>query len=576
MLKNCLACLLLLLLLSNAGSSQTTFCNPLNISYRFMLDTPSRREAADPMIVLFQNKYFLFASKSGGYWVSDKLKDWTFITNPILPWEDYAPSVVAIDNSLYFLASGGKKIYKSNDPIKGNWEHCGEIDSSVIDPCLFLDTDKKLYLYHGCSNKKPTRVVELDMNNRFHFKGSSVALIYPNKEINGFEMSGDDNTLNVNPWIEGTWMNKYKGKYYLQYAAPGTQFKSYCDGVYVSENPFGPFKFQAFNPFSYKPKGFITGAGHSGTFQDKYGNYWHISTMVISIKHRFERRLGLFPTTFDSDGNLRTYTGFGDYPYLFPTKKESNIENYFNGWMLLSYNKPVTVSSTLDAEKTKPEFAVNEEIKDWWSAKTGDKGEFISVDLQDKSSVDLQVNPTINAIQINFADVDTKTLGRPSEQKGYQYLIETSNDNLTWKTVIDKSTSLEDLPHPYFEFKNPFKARYIRVLNVNTPDGKFAISGLRIFGKGTGKKPTALTDFVVKREENDGRAVHISWNKSKDAVGYNIRYGVEKDKLYENYMVYGATDATIRSLIIGTKYYFTIDIFNENGVTKGKLIKELQ
>ena len=549
-------------------SAQTTYCNPMNLSYRFRPDMPSRREAADPMIVLFQDKYFLFASKSGGYWVSDDLKAWQFVTNNVLPWEDYAPTVVAIDNALYFLASEGKKIYKSTDPIKGNWEHIGEIDSSVTDPCLFLDDDKKLYLYHGCSNKNPTKVVELDMNNRFHYKGKSVALIYPDRENHGFEMGSDDNTLDKNPWIEGTWMTKHNGKYYLQYAGPGTQWKSYCDGVYVSDKPFGPYTFQAFNPFSYKPQGFIAGAGHSGTFQDKFGNYWHIATMTISKKHPFERRLGLFPTTFDADGTMRTYTGFGDYPFLFPTKKESNPESFFKGWMLLSYNKPVTVSSTLDAEKTKPEYAVNEEIRDWWSAKSGNKGEFITIDLQGK--------PTINAIQVNFADVDTKTLGRPTEQKGYQYIIESSDDSKTWQTVIDKSTSNEDLPHPYFELAKPIKARYIRVLNVNTPDGKFAISGLRVFGKGAGKKPSALTDFEVKREENDARIVHLSWKKVVGAAGYNIRYGNTKDKLYHNYIVYDKTDATIRSLNKGYGYWFTVDVFSENGITKSGVIKEVK
>ncbi len=553
-----LGCLLVALKLP----AQTTFCNPMNLSYRFRPDTPSRREAADPMIVLFQNKYFLFASKSGCYWVSDDLKDWKLITNNVLPWEDYAPTVVAIDDALYFLASGGKKIYKSIDPIKGTWEHVGEIDSSVIDPCLFLDDDKKLYLYYGCSNKTPTKVVELDRNNRFHFKGSSVPLIYNDKENHGFERGGDNNTGAANPWIEGTWMTKYNGKYYLQYATPGTQCKSYCDGVYVSDKPLGPYIFQSSNPFSYKPQGFIAGAGHSGTFQDKFGNYWHIATMTISKKHVFERRLGLFPTAFDADGTMRTFTGFGDYPFLFPTKIESNPESFFKGWMLLSYNKPVTVSSTLDTVKTKPEYAVNEEIRDWWSAKTGDKGEWIAVDLQGK--------PTINAIQINFTDVDTKTLGRPAEQKGYQYYIESSDDNKTWKTVIDKSTSNEDLPHPYFELTKPIKAQFIRVMNVNTPDGKFAISGLRVFGIGAGKKPAALTDFTIKRDEKDGCVVKLSWEKVAAATGYNIRYGIAKDKLYQNYMVYDKTEATIRSLVKGTHYWFTIDVFGENGVTKGK------
>jgi hypothetical protein len=561
--------LLIVIYLTLGGKiiAQTTFCNPMNLSYRFRPDTPSRREAADPMIVLFQDKYFLFASKSGGYWVSDDLKDWKFITNNVLPWEDYAPSVVAIDNALYFLASEGKKIYKSTDPINGNWEHCGEIDSSVTDPCLFLDDDKKLYLYFGCSNKTPTKVVELDMNNRFHYKGASVATIFSNKLEYGFEVMGDSNTDSVNPWIEGSWMTKYAGKYYLQFATPGTQCKSYCDGVYVADKPLGPFVFQESNPVSYKPQGFIAGAGHSGTFQDKYGNYWHIATMTISKKHAFERRLGLFPTAFDADGIMRVYTGFGDYPYSFPTKKESNPESFFKGWMLLSYNKPVTVSSTLDEINTKPGYAVNEEIRDWWSAKTGNKGEFITIDLQEK--------PTINAIQINFADVDTKTLGRPAVQRGYQYLIESSDDNKTWSIVIDKSTSNEDLPHPYFEMAKPIKARYIRVLNVNTPDGKFAIFGFRIFGKGTGKKPEALNDFQAKRDDKDGRIVKLSWNKVAGATGYNIRYGIAKDKLYQNYIVYGNTEATIRSLVKSIAYWFTIDVFDESGVSKSNEVKEL-
>ncbi len=546
----------------------TTFCNPINISYRFRPDAPSRREAADPMVVLFQDNYFLFASKSGGYWMSNDLKDWKFITNQTLPWEDYAPTVVAIDNALYFLASGGKKIYKSTSPIGGKWEHYGEIDSSVIDPCLFLDDDQKLYLYYGCSNKTPTKVVELDKNNRFHFIGTPQPIIYPDRDNHGFEMGGDDNTKNTNPWIEGCWMTKYGGKYYLQYAAPGTQFKSYCDGVYVADKPYGPYTFQAFNPFSYKPQGFIASAGHSGTFQDKFGNYWHIVTMTISKKHMFERRLGLFPTTFDADGTMRTYTGFGDYPYLFPTKKEQKVESYFKGWMLLSYNKPVIVSSTLDTEKTKPIFAVNEEIRDWWSAKTGDKGEFITIDLESK--------PTINAIQINFADVETKTLGRPQVQRGYQYIIQSSEDNINWKTVIDKSNSNEDLPHPYFELGKPIKARYIKVLNVNTPDGKFAISGLRIFGKGVVKKPGALNEFELKRDENDGRVVKLSWKAIEGATGYNIRYGNTKDKLYHNYMVYDKSEVTIRSLNKGYGYWFTIDVFSENEITKSGLVKQIE
>ena len=39
-----------------------------------------------------------------------------------------------------------------------------------------------------------------------------------------------DNTF-LKPFIEGSWMKKYNGKYYLQYGAPGTEFSGYGDGV---------------------------------------------------------------------------------------------------------------------------------------------------------------------------------------------------------------------------------------------------------------------------------------------------------------------------------------------------------
>ena len=108
------------------------------------------------------------------------------------------------------------------------------------------------------------------------------------------------------------------------------------------------------------------------------------------------------------------------------------------------------------------------------------------------------------------------------------------------------------------------------------PDGKFAISGLRVFGKDTGKKPAALTDFAIKRDEKDGCIVKLNWDKVEGATGYNIRYGIAKDKLYQNYIVYDKTEATIRSLVKGTGYWFTIDVFGENGIAKSGVVKEVK
>lgn len=546
---------------------QTTICNPVNLSYRFCLDAPSRREAADPTMVNFKNEFYLFASKSGGYFHSTDLINWDLITSKDLPLEDYAPTVVVMKDTLYFMASKGAPvtIYKTANPASGNWQIAtSSFPIGMIDPDLFVDNDTRLYFYYGCSNMNPLYAIELDKKT-LNPIGEPIEIFNSDKKNFGWERPGDYNNKDVRPWIEGSWMTKHDGIYYLQYAGPGTEYKSYCDGVYVSDKPLGPFKPAANNPVSYKPEGFIAGAGHSSTFQDKYGNYWHVSTMTISQKHMFERRLGLFPAFFDKDGEMYVYTGYGDFPLKVPTKKISTPEELFPQWMLLSYNKPVEVSSELPNHPKN--FAANEDIRTFWSAQTGNKGEWLTMDLQNEC--------TVNAIQINYAENETKLFGRNPDIY-YQYLLQYSSDNKTWKTLADKTQSKTDVPHDYIELITPVKARYIKLTNYKVPGGTFAIAGLRVFGNGGGKAPSSVENLSMKRSETDRCEVKLNWDKTPGAIGYTIRYGIQKDKLYQNYQVFGGDSLIIRSLNGLQKYYFTIDAFNENGITQGKNIIELK
>lgn len=543
-------------------TEQTTVCNPVNLNYRFCLDKPSRREAADPTMVNFKNEYYLFASKSGGYWHSDDLINWDLIVTKDLPLEDYAPTALVMNDNIYFMASSNNPVvYKTADPKSGKWDVVNaKFPIGMIDPCFFVDDDARLYFYYGCSNINPIYGVELDPET-FDPIGEPKVLFNSNNKTNGWERSGDYNEKSDSPWIEGAWMTKHDGKYYLQYAIPGTQFKSYCDGLYTSDEPLGDFTLAQNNPCSSKPEGFIASAGHSSTFQDKYGNYWHISTMTISQKHMFERRLGLFPMFFDNDGELYTYTTFGDFPYKVPGKKITGPEDLSTNWMLLSYNKPVEVSSELPDHPK--HYAADENIRNYWSAETGDKGEWISLDLNHEC--------TVNAVQINYAENETQIFGRNTGIY-YQYLLEYSNDNETWNTLADKTGNNTDDPHDYVELKTPIKARYLRLTNYHVPSGTFAIAGLRIFGNGGGTPPEPINDFVVNRMADDKCIVNLKWNKCEDAIGFNIRYGTQKDKLYHTYQVLDKDSITIRSLNSSSKYYFTIDAFNENGVCKGKKV----
>ena len=89
---------------------QTTICNPMNLNYRFQTTHGkglSYREAADPSMTMYKGKYFLYASHSGGYWISDDMLDWKFIPIKTLEIEDYAPDVITLNDTTYYMASSG-------------------------------------------------------------------------------------------------------------------------------------------------------------------------------------------------------------------------------------------------------------------------------------------------------------------------------------------------------------------------------------------------------------------------------------------------------------------------------------
>ena len=97
--------------------------------------------------------------------------------------------------------------------------------------------------------------------------------------------------------------------------------------------------------------------------------------------------------------------------------------------------------------------------------------------------------------------------------------------------------------------------------------GKFAISGLRVFGKGNGEKPSAVKQFMVLRTEKDKRSAWIRWSPVTNAYAYNIYYGTAPDKLYNCIMVHDANEYWFKGMDSKKTYYYTIEAINENGVS---------
>lgn len=300
--------------------SMKVYCNPINVNYRYQFNADPHqqgriqvcREAADPSMICFQGRYYIFASMTLSVWVSDDMVHWESHRLPEeLPLYDYAPDVRVLGDWVYFCASKHETScdrWRTKDILNGPYERI-EGNFSFWDPNLFVDDDGRVYFYWGCSNVEPIYGVELDPDTMLP-KGEKKALIKGNPFELGFERIGADNSIfpaseeeieakyqafmktqalpkeflteeakplirgmfSNMPYIEGPWMDKHDGKYYLQYAAPGTQYNTYSDGVYVSDSPLGPFMPGANDPYSYKPGGFMPGAGHGSTMWDQQSN----------------------------------------------------------------------------------------------------------------------------------------------------------------------------------------------------------------------------------------------------------------------------------------------------------------
>lgn len=543
-----------------------TYCNPLNVDYTYMIYNAGKdisyRSGADPAVVEFRGEYYMFVTRSNGYWHSTDLQNWNCIT-PKGYWYPQgcnAPAAHNYKDSVLYVCgdpSGVMSVMSSDDPKSGVWTPGVGIIANLQDPDLFIDDDGSAYMFYGSSNVYPIRAIELDRTHNFLPKTDErVPLFGLDLDKHGWERFGENHTTNTDlgGFIEGPWMTKHNGKYYLQYGSPGTEFNVYGDGVYVADHPMGPYTYQKHNPVSYKPGGYMNGAGHGSSVKGPGGMWWHFASMSLSINVNWERRLCMFPMGFDEDGIMYCDTRFGDYPRYAPSVSQKRGQ--FRGWMLLSYKKPVTVSSQVG------DYAAagltDELTKTFWLAEKNDDSQWVVIDLQNPASV--------CAVQVNYHDYKTGMYGRYPNLR-HRYQIEGSVDGKEWKVLIDKSNSYKDTPNDYTELEFPEKVRYVRYKNIEVPTPSLAISEIRVFGLGEGKAPQKVKKLNLERQA-DRRDIAISWTPVKGAQGYNVLWGIAPDKLYSSWMVYDANELFMKSLTVDQDYYFSIEAFNENGVSE--------
>ena len=121
---------------------QQTYCNPINLDYTYMIYNThsgiSYRSGADPSVVKFRGEYYMFVTRSLGYWHSTDLLNWNFIH----PQKWYfqgsnAPTAVNYKDSILYVTgdpSGAMSLLYTDDAKKGDWKASPGILYDLQDP----------------------------------------------------------------------------------------------------------------------------------------------------------------------------------------------------------------------------------------------------------------------------------------------------------------------------------------------------------------------------------------------------------------------------------------------------------
>jgi len=590
------------LLASAASAEKHTYANPLDIDYRYNFEQinegVSYRTGADPAVVNHKGTYYLFLTLADGYWRSTNLVDWQFVAPSRWPMQSMVAPAAWSDGARIILMPAMMEpgaILSSTDPDSGTLDFWvrrmppmpgsvnkdpdqmkpGEVPPGPWDPALFKDDDGQWYLYWGSSNVFPMYGQKIaferadPVSHRMTYQTHAKPMLSLHPDVHGWERFGQDHCACWMPgkpspsYMEGAWMTKVGGRYYLQYGAPGTEFNVYANGVYVSDKPLGPFSYAPYNPIAYRPGGFAEGAGHGSTFADDYGNWWNTGTSWTGYNWGMERRIVMHPARFYPDGQMAVSTRFGDFPHYVPKSKFNDPDSLFTGWMLLSYRKPVMASSTRKGFGTGA--VTDEDPRTFWVAAANSPGQWLTLDLG-RSDV-------IRAVQVDFADYQSARFADAPDIYT-EFTLEASEDGRHWQEVARTEPPRRDRPNAYFELASPVRARFVRYVHGHVGAANLAISDIRVFGNADGAAPAAPMNVSAARHR-DERDATIRWSRVPGAVGYNIRFGIRPDRLTITHQLWAdelgsGTTLTkeLRSLNVGVAYWVAIEGFNESGVSK--------
>jgi xylan 1,4-beta-xylosidase len=445
----------------------------------------------------------------GGAWVSDDLLNWTLHRIPNVP---VAPHVVKYNGAFYMCGNDGP-LFKSDNPLGpftriGDWQNTPGVAggwNGPFDMDIFVDDDNKPYLYYPGRGVSGIYVVALDPGDLTKFAGPPKHLFGFNKD-HIWERYGEMNEYTDVAWVEGPWLQKRKGTYYLEYSASGTQWKTYADGYYTAKNPLGPFTYGPNNPLLRKTDGLVTGTGHGSIVDGPNGTLWQFYTIVLNNPPG-GRRIGMDPVAFDKDGNMSVH--ITDSPQWAPGAVADPAKDGDSGSIPVTINKMRAMNALSKFSSQQPgrdaAYAIDNSSGTWWEPSATDVQPSLTIELSPATRFDVVQLFTIDSLRLMFtggnrfggrgnagATNNAATGTNVAPATVFQYKIEASTDGEKYTTVLDQSANTI-VRNTIFEEIPPTKCRFVRLTMINWPRATpLGIIEFTVFGKPADSLPAAV------------------------------------------------------------------------------------
>ncbi|MDO5035553.1 MAG: glycoside hydrolase family 43 protein [Porphyromonas sp.] len=232
-------------------------------------------ELADPFVMLHDGRYYAYGTHSDDgieVYVSDDLHDWNYrglALEKTNAWGDkwfWAPEVYYVDGTFYMYYSSDEHIcVATSESPEGPFVNVGDdpmlTTEGAIDNSLFIDDDGTPYLLF-------VRFTD----------GNDIWIAELKEDLTTIKQETMTHCFNVTePWeeiwprvVEGPFIIKHKGLYYMTYSANSYESPDYAVGYATASSPMGPWTKSEANPILHKP-GELVGVGHSALFRDKAG-----------------------------------------------------------------------------------------------------------------------------------------------------------------------------------------------------------------------------------------------------------------------------------------------------------------